>query len=147
MMMSQRRLECLTQAAQQMPPVGHLDGTGRSRAGGLGIRAGAIAADNLHAGMGPQPLRHCLRGSVGQQIDNATSFQIAKYRSVAMAFAPCPIVDAQDSWHRRGATLSVPSAKLAQQRAATDRPSETPRQSRSCLSTRCQRNPVQRCDR
>ena len=60
----------------------------------FGIQAGAVAADDLRAGMGAQPLLCAFGAALGQQINYVAAFQIAENRAIAMPFAPRPIVDA-----------------------------------------------------
>lgn len=103
---------------QQMPAVRYLYRLRRSFRGGLSIQAGAIAADDLYAGMRTQPARRALRATIRQQIDYSAVFQVAENRTVATPLPPCPIVDAQ---HPRGSSAihRGRAAQLPQQGPAT----------------------------
>ena len=48
-----------------MKPIGHLDGLGRTSPGSISIGSGAIAADDLDAGMGLEPADEGLCLAVG----------------------------------------------------------------------------------
>lgn len=91
--------QCLTQATEQMPAIGHLDGSWRPAPCSLGINSSAITRDNLDPWPALQPVGHAIRVAIGQQIKNAISLQVADDRSVALSAPPRPIVDAHD---RRG---------------------------------------------
>ena len=92
--------------AQEMKAIGNLDCLRCSLAGAVGVGAGTIPDKNLDAGVTPQPDRQGRGLAVGQQVDDAVTFQIAQDRAVALAFAPCPIIDAEhpDRWDRVGIT-------------------------------------------
>ena len=72
----------------------YLHGLRRGLGSCFGIQAGAVAADDLRAGMGAQPLLCAFGAALGQQINYVAAFQIAENRAIAMPFAPRPIVDA-----------------------------------------------------
>lgn len=114
-----KRVDGIAQIAQQMPAVGRLDSIRRALAGAVGIGAGPIARDHLHAGMLAQPGSQGLGLAVRQQVHDGVAFQVHQRRAVAVATAPSPIIDAQHAW-RRGC--------LNASRAPASPPSASPRQ-------------------
>ncbi len=66
----------------------------------VGIGAGAVAADDLDAGMRPQPGGEGLRRAVGQQINRAVALEVDDDATVAPPAASAPVVDADDAWRR-----------------------------------------------
>ena len=91
---------------QQMPAVQDLSGIRRAPAGAVGIGADAVADNGRDSRMLPQPRRQSVGIAVGQQVDHPATLEIAQDRAVALAFAPCPIIDAEhpDRWDRVGIT-------------------------------------------
>ncbi len=59
---------------------------------------GAIATHHFDTRMGFLPLGHGLHGTIGQTLDDLSSFQIHDHRGVAMALAQGPVVDTDDLW-------------------------------------------------
>ena len=55
MMVIEHTAERITAVAQQMPPVGDLNGLRRPLAGSIGVGAGTIADDDLDRRMVPEP--------------------------------------------------------------------------------------------
>jgi hypothetical protein len=129
-----------TAVAQEMEPIRDLDGLGCSLASPIGVGAGTITHDDLDAGMAPQPDRQGLSLSVGQQIDDAVTFQFAQDRAVALPFAPGPVIDAEntDFRHRIGSCL----ADATQQCRGTDRDCHRARHARSRIAAQRQGNGV-----
>jgi hypothetical protein len=63
----QQTLERLAQVLDEMEPIRHLQGLRRAPCCAIGIRAGAVPADNLDARMCVQPLFEQLRGENGKR--------------------------------------------------------------------------------
>ncbi|KJB89974.1 hypothetical protein N826_08820 [Skermanella aerolata KACC 11604] len=97
---------------------------------------GAIPDKYLDAGMTPQPDCQSRGLSVGQQVDDAVAFQIAQDRAVALAFAPSPVVDAENTDFRHW--IGNRLADAAQQRRGADRDCHPARQARSGIAAQCQ---------
>ena len=96
----------ITAVAQQMPPVGDLNGPRRSLAGSIGVGAGPIADDDLDRWMVLEPRGQGLGRTVGQQVDAAPALEITEDRAVALAFAPGPVIDAEDTRRERRLELA-----------------------------------------
>ena len=122
--------------AQEMKAIGNLDCLRCSLAGAVGVGAGTIPDKNLDAGVTPQPDRQGRGLAVGQQVDDAVTFQIAQDRAVALAFAPGPVVDAENTDFRHWIGNRLTDA--AQQRRGADRDCHPTRQARSGITAQCQ---------
>src|SRR5690349_19467851 len=135
-MVIEHAAQSIAAVPEEMPPIGDLDGLWRSLAGSVGIGAGTIAHDDLYAGMAPQPYRQGFRLAVGQEIDDAVTFQIAQDRAVVLAFAPRPVINTEntDIRHRIGNRL----ADAAQQRRGADWDCHLARQARAGIAAQCQ---------
>lgn len=78
-----------------MEAVGDLDGVRRAECRALGVGAGSVAADDLHAGVSPE-LGGQGRGlSIWQQVEHTVPLQVDEYAAVALGLALRPIVDAE----------------------------------------------------
>src|SRR5690606_14993251 len=88
--------QCVPQSAEQMPAISHLNSVWRPAPCSIGIKAGAIACDDLNPRIAPEPAGYAVRVAIGKQIQNAIALQIADDRSIALAAAPCPIIDADN---------------------------------------------------
>jgi hypothetical protein len=71
----------------------------RALAGAVSIGTGPVARDHLHAGVLSQPGSQGSGLAVRQQVHDGAALQVHQRRPVAVASAPCPIIDAQ---HARG---------------------------------------------
>ena len=100
----------VAKVAQHVPAISDLDGLRSAVAGTLGVGAGAIARDDLHSGVIPQPGREGLGLSIRQQVHHLVPLEVDQDRPVAMTAAPSPIVDAQ---HARGHQRCGVAAGLA----------------------------------
>jgi len=87
-------LQRVAEVAQQVPPISDLLCLGRALAHTLGVDAGAVAGDHLHAWMPAKPGGDRLGAAVGQQIDHPLALEVADDGAVALAAPPRPIVDA-----------------------------------------------------
>ena len=87
-------LDRLAHVGQQMPPVGHLNRSGRPDCNATGIFGRTVTGDDLDLGSLLQPAGQCCRAAVGQQVDDTMPLQIDDNRAVAAPFALRPIVNA-----------------------------------------------------
>jgi hypothetical protein len=79
----------------QAEPVGDLHRGGRRLAGGPGVGAGPVPADDLDAGMGAQPVREGIRLPVRQHADEPAAVHVHQHGRIRMALALGDIIDAQ----------------------------------------------------
>jgi hypothetical protein len=90
-------LDSLPKIAEQMPPVGDLNGVRSALADPVGIGAGTIAGDNLNAGMILQPGRDRCGLAIGQKIDHCVGLEVDDDGAVSATSLPRPVVDAENS--------------------------------------------------
>jgi hypothetical protein len=64
-------------------PVCHLDRVGRPLPTTFGVRAGAIADDDLDAGVATKPVGEYVGGAIVEQIDRSVRLEIDEQRAVA----------------------------------------------------------------
>jgi hypothetical protein len=102
----------------------------------VAIGAGAIAHDDLDGRMVLQPGGQGLGRAVGQQVDDPVTLQVAQDRAVALAFAPGPVINTQDTGRRHGLQRRFTDA--AQQGRAADRHAGAGRQTRSRIAAQRQ---------
>ena len=109
-----------------MPAVRDLDRLRRAEPRSLGVRPRSIPANDSDVGMRSEPIPHGLAGAAGQEIEDATPFQIADDRAVAPAPPPSPVVDPD---HTRGrAPCALATADQSQDGVAADRHGKPSRQ-------------------
>lgn len=70
---------------EKMPPVGNLNGLGRSAGGSFDIGVAPVPADNLHASVERKPGRERVRFWVRQQLHGAMPIQVHQDRAIDMA--------------------------------------------------------------
>jgi len=87
---------------QQMPPVGDMDGIGRTAATAVGVARATITGDHLNTGVGAQPSCEAVGLSVGQQVDDAVAFQVNEDRAVTLATLPGPVIHPEHARRRGG---------------------------------------------
>lgn len=115
-----------------MPAVRDLDRLWRAEPRSLGVRPRSIPADDGDVGMRSEPLPHWLAGAAGQEIEDATPFQIADDRAVAPASPPSPVIDPD---HTRGrAPCALATADQPQDGVAADRHGKPSRQAGAGLA-------------
>ena len=112
-MVIEHAAERITAVAQQMPPVGDLNGLRRSLAGALGVGAGPIADDDLDRRMVLEPRGQGLGRAIGQQVDPAPALEITEDRAVVAALAP--VINAEHP--RRERRLEIADAAQQGRRA------------------------------
>lgn len=109
----------VAKVAQEVEAVRDLDSLGCAVPNAIGVGAGAVARDDLDAGMAVQPCPDRLRVAVRQHVDRTVALQIDDQRAVALPSAPRPIVDADDVWRRHRGQWR--RSDQAQKRVAADR--------------------------
>ena len=95
--------------------------------------AATVAADHLHPGVPPEPVREGVGSAVRQEIDHAPPLEVAKDRAIPPATAPRPVVHPE---HARGLArrLRRAAAEHAEQGGGADRHGQPERQARSGLA-------------
>ena len=95
-------LDGLPEIAEQVPPIGDLDGAGGTLADTIGISTGTIASDNLNAWAIAQPdgERRCL--TIRQKVDDLVRLEVDQHGAVVAATSPCPVVDTENPRRRDG---------------------------------------------
>src|SRR5260370_23395147 len=143
MMRLERVVQRLTHVAQQVPPIGDLDGSWCGLPSGFRIDPSTVSTDDLRTRVLSKPGGYGLGLAIRQQVDDLLRLQIAQNGSIAVTFSPGPVVDAK---HARslGWSGSHPPAYLTQQSRTTPRQSKTTRQASAGLSSYSKRDPVQR---
>jgi hypothetical protein len=71
-----------------------LHSLGRATACSVSIGPGTVATDHFDAGMILQPLAQGGRLTIGQERNRRVTFYVNQHRTVALAFAVRPIIDA-----------------------------------------------------
>jgi hypothetical protein len=104
----QHSLESGCEIAKEMKAIGHLNGARCTLPGPLGIRARAVAADDLDAWVKPQPLSQRSWFPVGQKVNRLVTFEINQNRSVAMASAPRPVIYSKHSYAAMTLRIGTP---------------------------------------
>ena len=91
-----------------MPTVGNLDRLRACTRYGMTVARAAIASDDADTRMAREPRLDGLRMPVRQEINDATTLQVANYGAITLAPLPCEVIDADDGgtgWlHRCAAT-------------------------------------------
>src|SRR3954447_21842369 len=117
----------IAQIAQQVEAIGNLDRLRSAGANAVGEGAGAVAGDDLDAGMRLQPGGDGLGRAVGQQVDWLVgALEMYDNGAVAPAAAPGPVIDTDDA--RRRWRLDGNGPDQTQKRVAADRHGEQARQ-------------------
>jgi len=133
MMLIKDTCQGVAKIAQKMPPIRNLNRIRSTGPHAVGIVAGAIAGDDLDAGMRLQPRLDSLGLAVTQQIDRPVSIlQIDDDGAVASTPPPGPVVDADDARGRYYRNGSNPDQ--AQQGVAADRHGKPARQAGAGLT-------------
>jgi hypothetical protein len=122
-----------------MPPIGYLDRIRRTLPHAIGMGTGPVARDDLDSRVLAEPFGQARGLPVSQEIDHRVALQVDQHRAVAMATAPGPVINGEDTRVRlwisagnagiptnqpqqrvragqHGQTLGQPSADLAAQR-------------------------------
>ncbi len=107
---------------QQVPPVGDMDGIGRTAATAIGVARAPVAGDHLNTRAGAQPSCEAVGLSIGQQVDDAVAFQVNEDRAVTLATLPGSVVDPEharrhDKGRRRATTDEAEQGRAAHGRA------------------------------
>ncbi len=80
-----------------MLAVGNLSGLRGALCGSLGISLGAVAGNDVDAGMSTQPSGDTLRSAIRQEVNNLTALMIDQDGAVCTALAKGEIIDAYDT--------------------------------------------------
>jgi hypothetical protein len=78
-----------------VPPVGYLGGLRCAGAGTVGVGTGPVPADDLHFGMGTQPLGEGFGVTAGQHVDWPVGGHVQQDRAVGVAAAQREVIHAQ----------------------------------------------------
>jgi hypothetical protein len=96
MMSAEDLVEGRRHILQEMKSVGDLGGLWSSLPNACGIGFCSVTGDYVDIGMVLEPRSNGFRRPILKQVDGTTAFEIHDDRAVAMAFAPRPIIDAND---------------------------------------------------
>jgi hypothetical protein len=102
-----------------MKAVGHLHRLGRAAARTVSIGTGAIAGDQLDAGVQAQPAGERLRLTIGQQRQWPATLQIDQHGAISVALAQGPVVDPEHRGRdvgRQGSGPDQPQQRVARGR-------------------------------
>ena len=116
-----------------MPPVGDLDGIGRTAATAVGVARPTITGDDFSTGVGLQPGCKAVRLAVRQQVNDGTTFQVNEDRAVTLAALPGPVVHPKHA-RRRVGRRSSPTTDEAEQGRAAHRRADPLGQARASLA-------------
>ncbi len=115
-----------------MPTIGDLRCRWSASPGAIGVKTGTVARNNLNAGVTFEPGCDRVGIAIGQEFENATAFQIADDRAIALSLAPGPVINAD--YTRGFRWLEFGGADHAQQRVAADRHGELAREPETGLA-------------
>ncbi|SEF14826.1 hypothetical protein SAMN05444161_9071 [Rhizobiales bacterium GAS191] len=79
---------------QQVEAIGDLPRLWRTLARTLGVKPGAVTADNFDLWVPLEPLGGGSRRAIRKQVNHSPAFQVDDHRPVSHPFPPSPIVDA-----------------------------------------------------
>jgi hypothetical protein len=114
-------LNSVTQLAQQMPPIAHLNRIRCPLTDAVCVGAGPIAGNHLYPGMLTQPPSEAVSLPIRQQVDHRIAFQIDQNSSIPAAPAPGPVVNRQDARNGRLVSAAAGAFHQPQQRIGADR--------------------------
>jgi hypothetical protein len=89
-------LQGLSEGAQEMKAIGDLCGRGGPLPRPIGVGSRAIARDDLHPRVVPEPLRQRGALTVWEERDGLAALEIHEDGAIRLAFPQCPIIHAQD---------------------------------------------------
>ena len=105
MMRAEDLLEGRRHILQEMKSVGNLGGLWSPLPNACGIGFGAVTGHDRDVGMGLEPRGHGFSRPILEYVNGTPPLEIDDDGAVAMAFAPGPVIDANDLW------LQAPRAK------------------------------------
>jgi hypothetical protein len=88
-------LDGFGQVFPQVEAIGDVDGIRGAEPCGFGVGGGAVAADDLHSGVGSQPGPDSFHGAVGQQVDGTAGLDVDQDGRVDVALTQSELVDPQ----------------------------------------------------
>ena len=95
-------LQSVAQIPHHVKSINDLHRLRRPTPNPFGIQPTPIAADDLDAGLRPQPLRNRCGRAIGEQIHHPMSFEITDNGAEASAPPPGPFIKANHPWRRQG---------------------------------------------
>jgi hypothetical protein len=105
-----------------VPSIGDLYGVGRAVPSAIGVAAGPVSADHLHAGMQTEPTGEVVGFPAQEHVDRAMLVgQVDQHRAVLVAAAQCELIDAQDR-HRADRWIGQGADHPQQRRPAHTHP-------------------------
>ena len=122
--------ECGGDVLEQVPAISYLLGSGADTLRRRSVGTATIARDHLDARMRRQPVFDGAGGTVGQQVDDAPTLQVADDGPIPVTTPPRPVVNSDDA-ERLGGACGCAAAHQSEQRRAARRQSETLRQPRT----------------
>jgi hypothetical protein len=128
----------VTEVAQQMPAICDLDRVWGALAYAIGIRTGPVACDDLDPGMLAKPHGQGLGLPIGQKVDHGVALEIDQGSAIPMAAPPGPVIDGEDTRHRRPLVVVADAADQPQQRVRAGRHGQPLAQPPAGLAAECQ---------
>tara|TARA_R110002020_G_scaffold67188_9_gene176680 strand:+ start:559 stop:1041 length:483 start_codon:yes stop_codon:yes gene_type:complete len=128
-------LNHLPRIIKQVPSIGDLDRARGADGDGAPIFARAIPCDDFDTGPLVEPVAHCSRGAIGQEINWAMALEIDDDRAIAQPLLHGPIIDADDGGLRRDRLRH--SADKTQDRVAARRHRKLSRKATACCAAEC----------
>ena len=124
----------IAEIAQQMPAIGYLDRFRRALPDPVRVGTGAVACDDLDAGMLAQPISKGFGLPIRQQVHDLVTLEVDEDGAVATPTPPGPIIYAENlrRWRRR--LRHDRFGCHAQQRVGAGRDGKSFRQPRSSLT-------------
>ncbi|CAO3359419.1 hypothetical protein [Azospirillum palustre] len=92
----------LARIGEQVPSVGNLHRLTGAVGGGTGVLGGAIPRHHGDARVVAQPASNGVGGSIGQQVENTTTFQVDQDGAIGPPLTQRPIIHADDAWRFNG---------------------------------------------
>ena len=130
------------QVTQKVPTIGNLNGLRSSPPCSFGVDPTTVATDDLGTWMSSQPRSYGVGVAIRKQVNHPASLEVTQDRSIAMALAPCPVVDPEYAWGLNQ-RLTVAVMKLTQQRRPAGQQAKTLPKPRPGSTAQGKRQPAQ----
>ena len=98
-----------------------MDSVGRTATTAVCVACTTITGDHLNAGVGLQPGCEAVRLTVGQQVNDGTTFQVNEDRAVTLATLPGPVIHPEHARRRGGRRSGLTTDEAEQGRTAHGR--------------------------